>query len=231
MLEILNMVAKRKAVADKTTSLLRLDGSDEMLSANQIKDAANPNRIWSLTTGSVLNSEKVKFGDKAFKVSGGNGLLTPHDASMLPGSVYTLEMWVNIWDYSVFNFFMTKSSVDSQNPFIRQYGGNTIVAVSYDGSSGGSGNTNSVFVAGNWAHVALVVNGSIKRLYLNGILVRTDNNALVWGKLAVPFVIGSNNRRNSSDTQSRFYAQAFRASRVERYTSNFVPPNAIFELD
>lgn len=231
MLEALHMLG-RKPRAEKTVSLLRLDGSDEMLSATQIKDSANPNRIWTLTSGSVLSTEKMKFGTKAFKINGGYGLNTPHDPTMFEGSVQTLEMWVNIWDYSVFNFFMTKSSVDRQQPFIRQYLGNTFVAVGYDGTSGETpGNTNSVFVTDNWAHVAFVVNGSIKRLYLNGILVRTDNNIRTWGKLAVPFIIGSNNRRNSSDTQSRFYAQAFRLSNVERYTSNFVPPDANFELD
>lgn len=230
MLEVLHMLG-RKPRAEKTVSLLRLDGSDEMLSATQIKDSANPNRIWTLTSGSVLSTEKMKFGTKAFKISGGYGLNTPHDPTMFEGSVQTLEMWVNIWDYSVMNLFMTKSSVDSQNPYVRQYFGNTVVNVGYDGSPGGDGNTNSVFVAGNWTHLAFVIKGTTKRLYLNGILVRTDTNTHTWGKLAYPFIIGSNNRRNSSDTQSRFYAQAFRLSNVERYTSNFVPPAANFELD
>lgn len=221
----------RKPRAEKTVSLLRLDGSDEMLSATQIKDSANPNRIWTLTPGSVLSTEKMKFGTKAFKISGGYGLNTPHDPAMFEGSVQTLEMWVNIWDYNVFNVFMTKTPVDSQQPFVRQYGGNKVVNLGYDGTFGGDGNTNSVFVAGNWTHIALVINGTTNRLYLNGILVRTDTSTFTWGKLAYPFIIGSNNRRITIDTQSRFYAQAFRLSRVERYTSNFVPPDTIFELD
>lgn len=230
MLEVLNMLGRKPGIK-KTVSLLRLDGSDEMLSATQIKDSANPNRIWTLTSGSVLSTEKMKFGTKAFKISGGYGLNTPHDPTMFEGTVQTLEMWVNIWDYTVFNFFMSKTATDTQNPFVRQYGSNMFPAVSYDGSAGGSGNTNSLFTAGNWAHIAFVINGTTKRLYLNGILVRTDTNTRTWGKLAYPFIIGSNNRRSGSDTQSRFYAQAFRLSNVVRYSGNFVPPDANFDLD
>lgn len=230
MLEVLYMLGQ-KPRAEKTVSLLRLDGSDEMLSATQIKDSANPNRIWTLTSGSVLSTEKMKFGTKAFKINGGYGLNTPHDPTMFEGSVQTLEMWVNIWDYSVFNFFMTKSPTNGQQPFVRQYGGNMVPQVGYDVQGTTWGGSNSLFTSGNWAHIAFVINDTTNRLYLNGILVRTLTAALTWGKLAYPFIIGSNNRRNSVDIQSRFYAQAFRLSNVERYTSNFVPPAANFELD
>lgn len=230
MLEALNMLGHKPGIK-KTVSLLRLDGSDEMLSATQIKDSANPNRIWTLTSGSVLSTENVKFGTKAFKINGGYGLNTPHDPTMFEGTTQTLEMWVNIWDYSVFNFFMSKTSTTSQDPFVRQYGGNLVLQVSYDSGTGGTASTASVFTNGQWAHVALVINGNTKRLYLNGILVRTDTAVLTWGKIAQPFIIGSNNRRQSSDTKSRFYAQAFRLSNVARYNGNFVPPDANFELD
>lgn len=229
MIEILNALHSVKQGPEKTTSLLRLDGTDEMLSSTQIKDSANPNRIWTLSSGSVLNSEKVKFGTKSFKISGGNGLITPHDATMIQGTTYTLEMWVNIWDYNVFNFFMSKTPASSQQPFIRQYGGNKVINIGYD-TSGGDGSTASLFVVGEWAHIALVVSGNVKRTYLNGILVRTDNSTLTWGLGAYPFVIGSNNRRATTDTQGRFYAQAFRLSKVARYGANFTPPNS-FTLD
>lgn len=124
---------------------------------------------------------------------------------------------------------MSKTPATNQQPFLRQYRNNKTIEVGYDYSAG-SGSTASLFVTGAWAHIALVVVGNVKRTYLNGILVRTDTNTLTWGAGAYPFVIGANNRRNSTDTQGRFHAQAFRASKVARYSANFTPPNS-FTLD
>ena len=227
-----SLVSSTKAnTADKTTSLLFLDGSDDMASSTKIIDAANTSRLWTLTSGSTMTTEVVKFGTKSFKVNGGYGLITPHDSTMIQGSEYTVEMFVNIWDYSVVNFFMTKTAPDKQHPYIRQYGNLMSPDIGFDGGTGGSGDSSSTFVKGNWAHVALSVVGNSKKLFLNGVLVRNENNILTWGKNAYPFIIGANGRRGSSDTQGRFYAQAFRISKVARYSNNFIPPTARFELD
>jgi hypothetical protein len=231
MLEMLNAVKHAKSGPEKTISLLKLDGTDEMATASQIKDSANPSRIWTLSSGSTLSTEKVKFGTKAFKISGGNGLITPHDPVMFSETAWTMEMFVNIWDYAVFNFFMSKTSGTVQNPFMRQYGNNKYIETVWDAGGGGSGNSNSLFVTGNWAHIALVVNGNVKNVYLNGILVKTENSTYTWGKGAYPFVIGSNNRRATTDVQGRFYAQAFRLSKGVRYSGNFTPPTSMFTID
>ena len=232
MLHYLNSTNNKVTGPEKTVSLLKLDGTDEMQTASQIKDSANPSRIWTLNSGASVIAERQKFGAKSLKINGGFGLTTPHDVSMFPGNTGTVEMWVNIFDLSAWNLFFTKSTTTAQSPFMRQYGNNRVLDISFDNGSGGSGTAASQFTVNLWAHIALTINGSTKIFYLNGVAVRSDTLAAqTFGTLAYPISIGSNNRRGTNDIISKFYAQGLRISNVVRYPGNFTPPTTMFELD
>lgn len=231
MIDILNSAMTAPATG-KTVSLLKLDGTDAMGTASQIKDSANPDRIWTLNSGASVITERQKFGTKSLKINGGIGLTTPHDPTMFAGSTITLEMWVYIYDYTAWSFFFSKSPTDAQTPFLRHVTNNKRLNVGYDNGSGGDGNTSYLFVDGQWAHVALTINGNTKILWLNGVAIRTDSTAgQTFGQLAQACSIGSNNRRQALDTQGKFYAQAFRISNVVRYSAGFTPPASMFVLD
>lgn len=232
MLDTMMSLSTRWGTPDKTVSLLKLDGTDQMQSGTQIKDSANPSRIWTLNSGASVIAERQKFGTKSLKINGGFGLTTPHDASMFASTTGTVEMWVNIYDLTAWNLFFTKSATTGQSPFMRQYSNNRVLDISFDNGSGGSGTNSALFTVNLWAHIAITIDGSNKVFYLNGVAVRSDSLAAqTFGHLAYPISIGSNNRRGTNDIISKFYAQAMRISNVVRYPGNFTPPTTMFELD
>ena len=77
-----------------------------------------------------------------------------------------------------------------------------------------------------WNHIALVKNGSVYTIYVNGVQ-SASSNVLMRSVNISSFQIGSAyvNRLNRSLTG---YLDEFRYSNVARYTSNFTPPTSAF---
>lgn len=87
-------------------------------------------------------------------------------------------------------------------------------------------NTSTASVAGQWQHVALVRNSGSTKLYIDGTSIQTISDTTNYNATRYVSIGGYYNTSYLLDG----YIQDFRVSRSARYTSNFTPPTAEFEL-
>ena len=163
------MLLPRLASADITTGLVGRWALDES-SGTTATDSSGFNNNGTLVNGPAWNSGGKLGGALSF--DGVNDYVTlGNPASLIPGSTITLAGWMRLTDISVNRFVISK--YDGLNPqtdtFLRYQAGTGVMC-----SIGGTATTAAAsVVTGQWYHVACTYDGSLIRVYLDGVQVKT----------------------------------------------------------
>lgn len=96
-------------------------------------------------------------------------------SSLILGTQYTLEAWVNGSDITTNKSILNKNSIAPNNSYRLRFSSDRPTnIISFDGSTAINLNQSGTSVAGTWYHVVGVYNNPTLYLYLNGVL----NNSL-----------------------------------------------------
>jgi hypothetical protein len=204
----------------------------------ELLTCTNKNDIWDASTGNLLtkagnitssDTQRQFTTSSAIYFDGaGDRITVPYSQLTSLGSGdFTVEWWMR----PTANATMRPLGFDSNSAgtwIVVMYSGGTF-DIAYAESPVFS--SASSYSSGTWQHIAWTRSGSISRLFIDGILDKT-NNSFTYDfdqNTSHALQIGYNTAPNSSQAFNG-YLQDLRITRgVARYTSNFTPPTAEFE--
>jgi hypothetical protein len=210
---------------DSNTSLL-LHGD---FSGGNFVDSSLSSKTVSSVGGVTQSSAQAKFGNTSIQMNGTNYLTIPTSSTPLNGvsTTWTMEGWFNSSNIeTVINSFFDQSDM------VQVFGGNGMISGRLRTNSGGGqwfsvGDIPYSFINNTWYHIALVLNGTSLKLYVNGTAI---GNVAVAG---VPssslgetnFKIGASDvyPYGGMEFMLNGYADEVRISSVARWTNNFTP--------
>lgn len=197
-----------------TVMLLRFD--------NGFTDSANSERVLS-SNGPSISTVKTKFGSHSLYVNGGR-LAAPDVQELRLVGDYTVEFWVNIQTLLSDTWLFAKNNIGYIN-CLKTWNGNLYLQTETASAAipaGGNMTTNA------WQHYAVVHSGNKTMLFIDGVkkMDFVDNGG--FGLNDKPFVVGGS---SFESVTSHAYYDEFRVSKVARYTTDFTPPTAPFEVD
>jgi len=184
------------------------------------------------TNGGVqISNAQAKFGSTSIAFDGGG---SPQDALIMPmtpnfqllGSDWTIEFWIRANSWSVSDIMGTWKS-----------GGYSWI-IQINGSNVTMYNTLSTtytftftFNTGQWYHVALSNYGLSLRCFVDGNQVGSAQTITVFTTSTRPLYIGYNEDNGGAGNGFNGYMQDVRITKgIARYTQNFTPPTAAFQL-
>lgn len=181
----------------------------------------------ALTGNAALSSAQVKFGASslATSTSGDGATIQDSPALKLTGD-FTIEWFSYLTNASATIFLKGTTSSASRittssgvlNVYSDQSGSTVLLA-----SSAGK------VILNQWQHCALVKQGNVWTIYIDGQAVGTTTSAgQTFGNNVYPAYLA--NTANGSIPLIG-YMDEFRISNVARYTGNFTPPSAAFTPD
>ncbi len=192
-----------------------------------ITDAAAKNDLETVGNAQISTTQS-KFGGGSMYFDGtGDYLTVPSSPNLAFGSGdYTIEFWIYFSSIASNNTVFdgrTAAASTAQVPCIIYYSGlgwyyfvngSTLV-------SGGSASTST------WTHVAVCRSGTSTKMFINGSQIgstATDNNVYISSVLT----IGA--RYDNTENLNGFIDDLRITKGIARYTQNFTPPTAAFQL-
>lgn len=199
-----------------------------------IYDATSKNDLETVGNAQISTTQS-KFGGSSMYFDGtGDYLRAPFSAinRINTSGNFTIEFWAYFnsvaadqrliaWDNNTTNFVIAIYTNTSGNLayYLSSTGTTWNIAIA---TSMGS------IAINTWYHVALVRNGSVFTPYINGVAGTTTTSSATLFASTLPLVIGATGNGASFFNG---YIDDFRITNgVARYTSNFTPPTAAFQL-
>jgi hypothetical protein len=221
-----------------TATLTAISGTSLLLKGTSagIIDASGKNDSETVADTKISTSVK-KYGTGSIYFDGtGDYLLFPATTNTQLTGNFTIEFWMNPSAAAVGGgdkAIVGLGSSDPQTTVIRLVGAQLQFWVNGSTSGIGSGSTTNI-AANTWYHVALVRYGTASnnvKLYLNGVaegsLSGARNDIIPPSGQSSAMAIG----RHGATQNEGYYIDEFRVSKgVARYTTNFTPPTAKFNL-
>lgn len=200
-----------------TTLLLHAEGAN---GGTTFVDSSRYNHSVGVQGSSVTTSNVTsKFGSTSIRLPATGGLLIPHHDSLSMGlSDFTIDLWAYASGYKFQNPF-SKGFTFAGGLLIQFHQSGPIYL--YMGSQTIQISSSTLLSTGSWIHYALVRQGSLVSLYMNG--VRTGQvSALVNLNNTEPLMIGA--RYAAADNYFNGYIDEFRISKgIARWTGPFIP--------
>lgn len=210
-----------------TKALLHFDGTD---TSTTITDESG--KTWTANNGAQLKTAQKKFGTASCFFDGTNDYIsTPdHDDWNLGSGNFTVEAWIRPADIAN-RFVLGQGSdgVSTRSFYITIGSDGAIGATLASGSTEYVLNTETSFYsADTWYHVALVRNGNVFSLYVDGVLVDSITLSITLNNASTALSIGR------FGDQAVFYYSGyideFRFTKgVARHTANYTPEVAAYE--
>jgi len=215
------------------SSLLHFDGAD---GATTFTDVAGV--LWSRAGTASISTAQSKFGGASgyFNAAQNSEIFTT-TTSVASAKVLTIESWIyltstpGIYGAPIFGQGGAGGMTDQ---FLRVTSDLALLlyrGVNLPGGALELTTAANVISLNTWAHVAMVMDGVLARIFVNGIQVASISNTAGWVDTTKPFRIGRNVVESYEIYQSYFdgYIDDFRITKnVARYTSNFAPPTSAF---
>ena len=121
--------------------------------------------------------------NNALIYNGGNYCTAPHTSFLQLTNQFTLEAWVNPSNVSGVKYIISKGTDDQaqgQYGLMLLNGQVQFVAQALSGNGGFVLSSGSV-AANTWSHIAGTYDGSVVRVYINGVLQGTTNATFTLG--------------------------------------------------
>ena len=198
-------------------------------------DSSQTASVWSNSGSGQSISATSKFGAGSLATLGTGGITTQNITVCTPlgSDNWTIEGWFNKTaignDTNGLFMFMGASGEQPITLYITN--GILYAAVRFDASTRITISHQTVIVAGEFMHYALVRNGATITLYLNGVAGTTTINSGALSLYPAPFyAFISLARKVEYDTITYLDGlhDEFRYRREAVYTGNFTPPTAPF---
>jgi len=148
---------------------------------------------------------------------------------------FTIETWVRVTTKAAHQCLFAKGTdadwpVLAYQAYIQQSTGRIFLQVSNNGSATGNVTitTTSDLSDGLWHHVAVVRNGNVWNVYIDGTSEATATQALTILNENNPFSFGS---QYTGNYYLNGYMDEIRVSNSARYTANFTPSTTAFTSD
>lgn len=144
---------------------------------------------------------------------------------------FTIEFWFNPTSVSGEKFLFGQLTSDGYAPVRIDYTGSAITARIYGPLSWGSGVQKTLTVTtGTWYHVAVVRNGTLFSIYVNGEAgASTGTSSGSINVVTDTLKIGGASGNPGGITDAAAYMKGIRVTKgVARYTANFTPPTGPF---
>ncbi|MGE5417704.1 MAG: LamG-like jellyroll fold domain-containing protein [Acidobacteriota bacterium] len=206
-----------------TKLLLHLDGYDNSQSFTDMT-AKSISKNGDACTKTAIK----KFGTASGSFDGnGDYLQLANNPDLSPGNGdFTIDFWINLkswrgpYDYST--IFCNSGPYGNRGMYLTMGYNNEIQWNLYNGSTWVTASYSRVLSTNTWNHFAFVKEGSILKIYENGIL-QTTRSFIGTNLSDYPFLIGG----FSDSSFVNGYIDEFRISKgIARWTGNFTPPTA-----
>lgn len=212
-------------------ALLHFDGADE--STTFVDQIGNTTTV---VGNAQIDTSQAKFGGASGRFDGsGDALRIAHNAAFNLGSAsFTIECWVRFASLTGYQALWTKRATDGASGWLQCFldAGQTPrkLAASASRDSGGDivfmvGTT--VIEADTWYHVAFVRDGSIWRLFVNGVQNAATTAAGTVLDNSTDIILGAAGLDLGAPLNG--WLDDFRLTPgVARYTAAFTPPTSAF---
>jgi hypothetical protein len=216
-----------------TKTLLHFDGTD---GSTQFSDGSG--RLWTPNGEVQLDTDRSKFGGASGLFDGsGDFLKTPVTSELSLGyQDFTIDFWVNLNQLPSGDAYNTGEYVLSAGPNYADYGldfilGSSMIRLNLAYYS-------SITVSGAWTpatntwyHVAVVRNGDVFTIYLNGTQIGQNTvNVAMPDYTSYNMAIGRCEPDGESTGYLNGWLEEFRFSKgIARWTSNFTPPTDAYD--
>ena len=209
-----------------TTPLTAITNTSLLLNFTNagIFDSAVMNDLETVGNAQVSTSV-VKYGTGSMAFDGsGDYLFVPTNQNMNFGSGnFTIEMWIYPLSVSSFPYLIDGRSTSTASENVVTLYVDSSQYVTYWVNGAARITANSTVSLNAWSHVAVVKNGGITTMYLNGTPVGTWTDGTTY--VASNYLIG---QRTATSSQSwNGYIDDLRITKgAARYITNFTPPPA-----
>lgn len=219
-------------------SMLHFDGANGSTSFTDEKGVA-----WTPQGSAAISTAQSKFGGASAgfpNATGDDGIYASANLvcpSGNPVQAETIEAFVYVTDVNGYQFGanpVCSQTVNGANG--EQWFGLNAGKVTYGRSSGMLGGSTTVAgttvaAINTWHHIAMTFDGTVLRVFLNGVLEGSATVSRGWTNTGEPFRVGRGivDPYPANRLALRGYIDDFRVTRgVARYTANFTPPTAPF---
>lgn len=214
MLETL-LVAPNIKKAVNTMALLR--------AADGFVELANNKAIGRYYT-TALNPTVTKFNGMSFDFTSGYASIgVATDFVWTKDQQFTIEWWQYCIQFNQNNWFVADGTGTSS--CLKCFNDN--IYLQTEGGGGASLATAAALALNTWQHVAIVQNGGVIKVYVNGVQKMSFTAVGSFGLATTLLTMGGGN----GPYPSRAYMDQLRISNIARYTSAFTPPTLPFVVD
>jgi hypothetical protein len=213
-----------------TKVLLSMDGSDGGTTFTD-SNAGGSSHTWTAAGNANTDTSVSAFGGASLAVDGtGDYISSPaHDDFVLGSSDFTIDCWVRHTadnaSEDICGQYVT--SIATSSWYIYKPANNTIVFGACQGSSLFEiTSTSTVLAADGWTHIAVVRDGNVIKLFINGAHEASDTFSGYINSSSHVLAVGSTGTGGSPMTG---HVDEFRMSiGTARWTSDFDPPAAAY---
>lgn len=200
--------------------LMHFDGNQ---GATDIIDEVG--HVVTATGSAVVSTAQSKYSGSSgyFGATAGSRFSTPDVANLRLTGDFTIESFCYLTDVTKDVVLVEKSpnTTTSLRSWVRFNQRQAYVKMEGDATDTAVGP--STALPGNqWFHFALVKQGTVVTVYVDGASIGSFNSSATWGNNAGALLFGTN--VNFSSAVFPGYIDEFRISKVARYTGNFTPP-------
>lgn len=205
-----------------TILLLHFDGAD---GATTFPDASASARTATAVGNAQLDDTHARFNATSLYLDGDGDYVTlPDSNDWTFAGDFTIDCWAMIEDFSSFYRPLFSHQTDASNQYLLNVteGG----TVAFGIISGGSplllvGSAEGLVEPGEWHHYAVVRSGDTWTLYLDGVAVGSETEAVSIPNFTSTFRIGAD---GGAANVMKGWIDEFRVSNVARWTADFEAP-------
>ena len=192
-------------------------------------DTSGNNTQFGTPVGVAQNTSTIKVGsDSAYFGGSGLSLGSATSAALVISGDCTIEMWFNVSSAPPSNgsYIISNNNTSGGNTFLCVNGSGGSATIS--GAIGGTAFTTFSYTVniGTWYHIALVRQGSVVTIYMNGVAQSTTT--MTNNLTAVGLTLGNQTLGATNSCWFTGYEDQVRITKAARYAANFNAPTSPF---